>query len=113
MNIQIFGKGKCFDTKKAQRFFKERGIKFQLVDLDKYGISKGEFNKVKNAIKDLDKLLDKSSKNYEKSFVDYLDCEESKIEKILEYPTILKTPIVVNGREVTVGYEPDTWKSWS
>ncbi len=112
MNVQIFGKAKCFDTKKAQRFFKERNIKAQLVDLDKYGISKGEFTKIKNAIKDLDKLIDTKSKNYDKSFIQFLSSEDDKVEKILEYPTLLKTPVVVNGKNITVGYTPDVWKNW-
>jgi glutaredoxin len=42
MNIQIFGTSKCQDTRKAQRFFKERGIPFQYVDLAVKGLSKGE-----------------------------------------------------------------------
>jgi len=58
MNIQIFGKSKCFDTKKAERYFKERKIKFQSIDVAKYGMSKGEFNSVKTAVGGLDKLID-------------------------------------------------------
>ena len=50
MNIQIFGKNKCFDTKKAQRYFKERGIKFQFVDLKVKGLSKGELDSVMKAV---------------------------------------------------------------
>lgn len=50
MNIQIFGKSKCFDTKKAERWFKERRIKFQAVDVKKYGMSLGELTSVKNAV---------------------------------------------------------------
>ena len=46
MNIQIFGKKKCFDTKKAERFFKERGIKYQFIDMKEKGMSKGEFRSV-------------------------------------------------------------------
>ena len=57
MNIQIFGKAKCFDTKKAQRYFKERRIKFQYIDLSKYGISKGELNSVLRSVK-LEDLID-------------------------------------------------------
>ena len=50
MNIQIFGKSKCFDTKKAERYFKERRIKYQFVDINRYGMSRGELNAVKNAV---------------------------------------------------------------
>lgn len=51
MNIQIFGTDKCFDTQKAERYFKERKIKLQYVDLHKYGLSKGEFESVKSGYK--------------------------------------------------------------
>ena len=57
MNIQIFGKSKCFDTKKAERYFKERGIRFQRIELDKYGMSRGEFQSVKAAV-GLEALID-------------------------------------------------------
>ena len=60
MNIQIFGKSKCFDTKKAERYFKERRIKFQSIDLVKYGISPGELKSVKNAV-GLEALIDGKS----------------------------------------------------
>ena len=50
MNIQIYGKSKCFDTKKAERYFKERRIKYQYIDLEKYGMSAGEYRNIKSAI---------------------------------------------------------------
>ena len=50
MNIQIFGKSKSFDTKKAERWFKERGVKFQSVDLVRYGLSRGELDSVLRAV---------------------------------------------------------------
>lgn len=62
MNIQIFGKSKSFDTKKAERYFKERGIKFQSVDLPTKGLSKGELNSVLAAVGDIDKLIDPKAK---------------------------------------------------
>ena len=102
MNIQIFGKAKCFDTKKAERYFKERRIKFQSIDLLSKGMSKGEFNSVSAAVGGYEKLIDTSSKAY----------EDDKIEKLLENPAMFKTPIVRNGRQATVGYCPDVWKTW-
>ena len=66
MNIQIFGKSKCFDTKKAERYFKERGIKFQQIDLIKYGMSKGEFQSVKSAVGGVDALVDDKSAEYKR-----------------------------------------------
>ena len=110
MNIQIFGKSKCFDTKKAERYFKERRISFQSVDLLKYGISPGELKSVKNAV-GLDALID--AKHPDAALLTYLAYEEDKLEKLLEVPRLLKTPIVRNGRQATVGYCPEIWKDWS
>ena len=112
LNIQIYGKAKCFDTKKAERYFKERRIKFQFVDLVKFGMSKGEFNNILKAVGDFDELLDKSSKAYENSFIEYLATKEAKEEKLLENQSVFKTPIVRNGKQVTVGYKPEIWKDW-
>lgn len=110
MNIQIFGKSKCFDTKKAQRYFKERGIKFQSVDLLKYGISRGELTSVKNAV-GLSALVDE--KNPDAALIQYLAYDADKLEKLLEDPRLLRTPIVRNGKQATVGYCPDVWKTWA
>lgn len=109
MNIQIFGKSKCFDTKKAQRYFKERRVKFQSVDLLKYGNSKGELTSVKNAV-GLEALIDTG--NPDAALVTYLAYDADKLEKLLDDPRLLRTPIVRNGRQATVGYCPDVWKTW-
>ena len=112
MNIQIFGTKKCFYTKKAERYFKERGIKFQLIDLKEKGMSKGEFNSVKQAVGGLDKLIDGSSKDKDLlALLEFLSPED-KEEKVLENQHLLKTPIVRNGRQATIGYQPDVWKQW-
>ena len=110
MNIQIFGKSKCFDTKKAERYFKERRIRYQLVDLKKYGISRGELQSVKNAV-GLEALVD--PRHPDAALVSYLAYDQDKLEKLLEDPGLLRTPIVRNGRQATVGYCPDVWQSWS
>lgn len=110
MAIQIFGKKKCFDTKKAERYFKERGIKYQRVDIEQKGLSKGELNSVMNAVGGIENLLDEKSKDYH--LISYL-VDEQKVEKLLEKPKAYKTPIVRNGKQATVGYQPDVWKNWS
>ena len=110
MNIQIFGKNKCFDTKKAQRWFKERGIKFQMIDLAQKGMSKGELDSVLKAVGGLDNLLDQKSKSY--ASLSYLAYDEDKKKKLLADGTLMKTPIVRNGRQATVGYQPDVWEQW-
>ncbi|MFI3226649.1 MAG: ArsC/Spx/MgsR family protein [Clostridia bacterium] len=112
MNIQIFGKSKCFDTKKAQRYFKERGIKFQFIELDKFGMSNGEYQNVKRAVGGFENLIDTKSKDYEKSFIAYLADDEQKEEKLLDNPKLFKTPIVRNGKLATVGFVPDVWSKW-
>ena len=110
MNIQIFGKTKCFDTKKAQRYFKERGIKFQMINLLQKGMSGGELESILKAVGGLDALLDVKSKNY--ASLAYLAFEQDKIDRLLEDGTLLKTPVVRNGRQATVGYCPDIWETW-
>ncbi len=112
MNIQIFGTPKCFDTKKAERYFKERNIKVQSINLKIKTMSRGEFNNVLNAVGDLDLLINKDSKKYKESIIEYLGSTEAKIEKLLENPEFLKTPIVRDGKKATVGYCPDVWKEW-
>ena len=103
MNIQIFGKSKCFDTKKAERWFKERRIRFQSIDLGKYGISPGELKSVLNAV-GLEALVD--PKHPDAALLAYLAYDADKVEKLLDNPRLLKTPIVRNGRQATVGYCP-------
>ena len=113
MNIQIYGTTKCFDTKKAQRYFKERNIKIQFVDLTKYGMSKGEYQSIKKALgMKLEDLVNEKSKKYESSLIKYLASEEAKEEKLLENQELFKTPIVRNGKKATLGYCPDEWKKW-
>lgn len=112
MNIQIFGKSKCFDTKKAERYFKERKISYQNVDLIKFGMSRGELTSVKNAVGGLEALIDPKSKDYDRSFIGYLAGEENKLDKLLEYPGLLRTPVVRNGRQATVGFCPEVWATW-
>jgi arsenate reductase-like glutaredoxin family protein len=112
MNIQIYGKPKCFETKKAERYFKERRIKYQLIDIVKYGMSKGEYQSVKNAIGGMDALIDEKSKEYESQYIKYLASKEDAEQRLLDNPGMFKTPIVRNGKKATVGYQPDIWAVW-
>ena len=111
MNIQIFGKSKCFDTKKAERYFKERRVKYQSVDLLRYGMSKGEFTSVFRAV-GLESMIDPKAKDPDAAMLPYLASDEAKMEKLMDNPKLLKTPIVRNGKQATVGYCPDVWKTW-
>ena len=112
VNIQIFGKSKCFSTKKAERYFKERGIRFQSIDISKFGISRGEYQSIKNAVGGMDALIDEKSKEYESQYIRHLAREDDKEERLLSNPGMFKTPIVRNGRKATVGYAPEIWKDW-
>ena len=109
MNIQIFGKSKCFDTKKAERYFKERRIKYQYVDVIKFGMSRGELSSVKNAV-GLDAMVDTEDQDY--PLYQYLASVDAKLDKLYEEPFLIKTPIVRNGKKATVGYCPEIWKTW-
>ncbi|WP_017416893.1 arsenate reductase family protein [Clostridium tunisiense] len=111
MNIQIFGTKKCFDTKKAERYFKERKIKYQLIDLNIKGLSKGELQSVITSV-GLEKLINSKSKLYEKLNLSYIRSLEIKGEILLNNPLLLNTPVVRNGKQATVGYEPELWKAW-
>ncbi len=110
MNIQIFGKSKCFETKKAERWFKERNIKYQFIDILSKGLSKGELESVVKALGGkIDSVIDENAKNY--ADIKYL-YDDAKPEKLMEHPKLYKTPIVRNGRHATIGYCPDIWKGW-
>lgn len=112
MNIQIFGKSKCFDTKKAERYFKERCIKVQNIDLLRYGMSNGEFESVLRAVGGIDKLIDWEKKSPEIDLLRYTDERLAKEDKVFEHPELMKTPVVRNGKKATVGYCPEVWKKW-
>lgn len=111
MNIQIFGMKKCFDTKKAERYFKERRVKYQFIDLAEKSLSKRELEGVRAAV-GLDNLIDKKSKEYEKSNLSHIINASVKEEILLKNPKLFRTPIVRNGKQATVGYEPEIWKTW-
>ena len=112
MGIQIFGTKKCNDTKKAQRFLKERGIKFQFVDMNEKGLSKGEFTSVAQANGGIDSMINPEAKDKDTlALIKYI-AQEDKLEKILENQQVIKTPIVRNGKLSTIGYQPDVWKTW-
>lgn len=113
MNIQIFGTKKCNDTKKAQRYFKERGIKFQFIDLTEKKMSKGEFRSVCQVVGGIDAMINDDCKDKDAlALVRYIS-DSQKEEKILANQHVIKTPVVRNGKQATVGYAPDVWKSWT
>jgi len=112
MNIQIFGTTKCFDTKKALRYFKERSISCQFSDMKEKGMSKGEYQNVKQAVGGLENMLDEKCKDQDTLALIRYIAEEDRDEKVLENQQVLRTPIVRNGRQASIGYQPDIWKDW-
>ena len=111
--IQIFGTKKCFDTKKAERFFKERKVKYQLIDMKEKGMSKGEFTSVAQANGGIENMINWDGKDKDTlALIKYI-ADEDKLEKILENPSVIKTPIVRNGKQSTLGYQSEVWKGWS
>ncbi len=112
MNIQIFGTNKNFDTKKAMRFFKERGIKYQFIDMKEKGMSKGEFTSVCQSVGGVSNLIDENCSDKDTlALIQYIS-DSQKTEKILENQHIIKMPVVRNGKQATTGYCPDVWKEW-
>ena len=112
MNIQIFGSSKSFDTKKAERYFKERRIKFQSIDVVKYGMSGGEFDSVLRAVGGIDELIDWELKHPDIDLMRYMDDARAKKDKVFDNPKLMKLPVVRNGRKATVGYCPEVWANW-
>ncbi|MPL97715.1 hypothetical protein SDC9_43908 [bioreactor metagenome] len=111
MNIQIFGRKKCFDTKKAERYFKERNINFQFIDIDLKGLSKGELNSVKKSIS-INELINKDSKDYRKLNLDKIRSNDMKEEILLKNPKLFISPIVRNSNIATLGYKKEVWDTW-
>ena len=112
MNIQIFGTKKCSDTRKAERYFKERRIKYQMIDLREKEMSRGEFNSVKQAVGGIDSMINENAKDKDViTLMRYLS-DSDKEEKLIENQQVIKTPIVRNGRQATIGFCPDVWKNW-
>ena len=111
MNIQIFGRKKCFDSKKAERYFKERKIKFQYIDLDIKTISKGELNSIKKNIS-INDLINQNTKEFKSLNLDKIRSLEMKEEILLKNPKLFKTPIVRNGNLASLGYAKEVWEKW-
>ena len=113
MNIQIFGTKKCNDTKKAQRYFKERGIKFQFIDLNEKEMSKGEFHSVCQAVGGMSAMINEVCKDKDALALVKFIAEDEREEKLLANRQVIKTPVVRNGKQATVGYAPEVWKGWA
>ena len=110
MNVQIFGSSKSFDSKKAERWFKERRIKYQYIDLPTKGLSPREYLSVKKKV-GMEALINSKSRAYEALYMAYIT-PQAQEEALLEHPELFQAPIVRNGKEATVGYHPEIWETW-
>ena len=110
--IQIFGTKKCFDTKKAERFFKERKVKYQLIDLKEKEMSKGEFTSVVKTI-GVNNLINEKAKDYKKLNFDKIRSTEVKEDLLFKNQSVIKTPVLRNGKAAAVGVNEEKWKKWS
>ena len=112
MNIQIFGTRKSADTRKAERWFKERRISYQLVDMKEKGMSRGEFDNILRAVGGLEALIDETARDKDTlALLRYLT-DDAKPDKVFENQQLIRLPVVRNGKKATVGYCPDVWESW-
>jgi arsenate reductase (glutaredoxin) len=113
MNIQIFGTRKCSDTRKAERFFRERGLRIQVIDLADKGMSAGELRSVAARVGGVEALLDREGKRYIEKGLKYADPKGPRLEQLLlDDPLLLRTPVVRNGQKATIGYQPEVWGAW-
>ena len=112
MNIQIFGTKKSSDTRKAERWFKERRVKFQSIDLLDKGISRGELRSVAQAAGGLEALIDGECRDRDALALVRYTAPAQLEDALLEHPQVLRQPIVRNGRRAAVGYCPDVYAQW-
>ena len=112
MNIQIFGTKKSSDARKAERWFKERRVRAQYIDLMEKGISRGELKSVAQALGGLDALIDPDARDKDALARVRYAAPAQKEEILLEYPQVLKQPIVRNGKQAAAGYRPEVYEAW-
>lgn len=113
MNVQIFGTRKCQDTRRAERFFRERGVPFQFIDLPAKGMSAGELRSVAARVGGVEALIDRDGKRYRDKGLTSAAPTGPRVEAaLLADPLLLRTPIVRDGNRATVGYRPEAWATW-
>ena len=111
--VQIFGTRKCAETRKAERFFRERGVKVQAIDLAAKAMSPGELRSVAARVGGPERLMDREGKRYLERGLKYAAPTGPRIEQMLaDDPLLLRTPIVRHGSDATVGHQPDVWQAW-
>jgi arsenate reductase len=113
VNIQLYGTKKGTESRKAERFFKERGVKLHVVDLGQKGMSVGELRNVAARVGGMEALIDREGKRYVDKGLKYAAPTGPRIEQMLaDDPLLLRTPIVRSEGRATVGYAPEIWAQW-
>ena len=111
--IQIFGTKKCPATRKAERFFAERNVRVQSVDLARKGLSAGERRSVAARVGGFEALIDRDGKRYVDKGLKYAAPTGARLEQLLiDDPLLMKTPVVRSGKDASVGSAPDIWQGW-
>lgn len=109
--IQMYVSKKNFDVQKAERFFKERRVQIQVMDLKKHKLGEREVQTMARA-GGLSALIDRDDKKVKEHPACYYDRDSLLLPAVLETPWLLKSPILRNGAQVTMGYQPDVWEQW-
>lgn len=112
--IQIFGTPKCKGTRAAQRFFADRRIKVQVIDLREKGLSKGELASVARAVGGVRALYDAEGIRAKERGLQHAGPSDARIAELLvEDPSLLRTPIVRDGAKAAVGEAEAVWKGFA
>lgn len=111
MNIQIYALKRNFDTQKAERFFKERRIPYQLLDLKKHKLGQRELSLFARRL-GAENLVDRQNPDALSHPIAHTDDAAYILESLVENPRFLRTPIVRNGEQVTLGADEKTWEDW-
>lgn len=112
IQAQIFGFTDCQDTRKARRFFKERGVTVHFVDLKERPTARGELRRFVEKF-GAGALIDREGARYKALGLRVaLDSPERLLERALSEPRLLRTPLVRCGSRVAIGHAPDAWQEW-
>ena len=112
--IQIFGSPKCKATRAAQRFFADRRVKVQFIDVREKGLSKGELGSVARAVGGVRALYDEAGARVKERGLQHLGPTDARLTELLvEDPLLLRTPIVRDGARAAVGEAEAVWKAFA
>ena len=111
-NIQIYFVKRNFDVQKAERFFKERRVPFQSVDMRRHAPGRRELELFASAAGGMSALLDRSSPKVLSHPAAYMRDENAIAEELIEDPSLMLAPVVRNGQKVTIGVHEDIWAGW-